>query len=307
MTKPSKKAIGAVLCGIALAGAPIIGDRPANAAESLQNEIDRNLQNVPAPFAAAIKKFKDKENRKVVGGKPAKEFQFPWQVSLMVSWIADPYRAHFCGGSIVAENWVLTAAHCVDGLSSSSVIVNAGVVALNKVGFRRNVKRVLVHKDYVSASKGRDIALLELYRPIPTGPRTSTVSLMSPEIDARDLVKDVKVTATGWGHTQEAGNISLHLNYVEVPYVERKRCNYGVSYGGEIKDDMICAGTAAGGQDTCQGDSGGPLTLGGVQAGIVSWGEGCARPNKFGVYTRVSKFTKWVDACRRGKAECEIK
>jgi secreted trypsin-like serine protease len=112
---------------------------------------------------------------------------------------------------------------------------------------------------------------------------------------------------TGWGATNEGGLVVSRLNELSIPYVARETCNDPLSYNGQITESMICAGKA--GRDSCQGDSGGPLIIkrnGSAQlVGIVSWGEGCARPGKFGVYTRVPKFVSWIRSCTASPDTCQ--
>ena len=107
----------------------------------------------------------------------------------------------------------------------------------------------------------------------------------------------------GWGLTAENGLTSTHLREVTVPVVTNAVCSAGYASDGiTIADTMLCAGSAQGGKDSCQGDSGGPIAIKDTngtwkQIGVVSFGIGCARPNKYGVYTRVSEFIDWINAC----------
>ncbi len=105
-------------------------------------------------------------------------------------------------------------------------------------------------------------------------------------------MRDAAFEVTGWGTTSEGGKSSHALIIVSVPYVEQDVCNN--SYGGAIKGSMLCAGKK--GSDSCQGDSGGPLVLKSANGpvGVVSFGEGCGRENKYGVYTRVSSYQRWI-------------
>lgn len=96
------------------------------------------------------------------------------------------------------------------------------------------------------------------------------------------------------GAQREGGGASASLYKVDVPIVDRDTCND--AYGGDITDGMVCAGLEAGGKDACQGDSGGPLTIDGTLVGVVSWGNGCARPGYYGVYSNVGKFADWIES-----------
>lgn len=282
----------------------------ANAAD-LTTSVDRSKGS--APYQAQVAKYLDKELAKIVGGQPASAGQLPWQVSLGVSWIASPADAHFCGGTVYNENWIVTASHCVDGNSPEDIIVTAGTIDLAKGGQRRNVSRILMHSDYVSADKGHDIALLELVDQLVLDKSTtSPLGLLSPDDEAAALANGATVLTSGFGYTSEGGQVSSTLNFVEIPVVDNPTCNDPLSYDGAITDDMICAGNPTGGQDSCQGDSGGPLVSNPSSdpklAGVVSWGEGCARPLKFGVYSRVPTYVSWVEACVNGDmALCTIR
>lgn len=243
---------------------------------------------------------------KVIGGKPATAGQFPWQVSLDVSWISDLYRAHFCGGSIYADEWIVTAAHCVVGTRPQDIVVTAGTTDLTTAGVRRNVKEIVVIKGYVGARKGKDIALLRLFEKLPLGPQIQAI----PLVEAEGFEDATRFTVTGWGATSQGGRPVRQLQFLEnLPHVPLLQCNRPLSYDGAIKPDMVCAGFAQGGVDSCQGDSGGPLTVHTEQgvrlAGIVSWGEGCGQPLKYGVYTRVAKYTDWIRACVASSLTCE--
>lgn len=257
-------------------------------------------------FQQAVKDWLDGTEKKIVGGEPARENQFPWQVSLDVSYIADPYYAHFCGGSIYNKRWIVTAAHCVKGNKPQDIIVSAGSVDLSKAPIRKNVKQIIIMPGYVAASKGKDIALLKLKSPLVYSESVRKIPLLK---DDAFFDNSTKFTVSGWGATSEDGPQSLTLRFIEnVPYVDHDTCNLPLSYNDEVLDDMICSGFSGGGKDSCQGDSGGPHVVstddGAALSGIVSWGDGCARPLKYGVYSRVSRFAKWVESCVAGEPAC---
>jgi secreted trypsin-like serine protease len=257
----------------------------------------------------AIADYLAGRERKIVGGKLAPAGEFPWQASLGVSWIDDPYSAHFCGGSIISDRWIVTAAHCLVDTSPKDVIVTVGTHKLGYGGARHSVNRVIVKKDYDRSNSDNDIALLELVKPVALGSGVSTVALMTPALEATEAADGVLARAVGWGALVEGGTKVRDLRYVEVPIVPRTTCNRPLGYDGRVTENMICAGKLVEEKDSCQGDSGGPLTVRtGAQAllaGVVSWGDGCARPNLVGVYTRVARYQTWVQSCIAAPTTCQ--
>lgn len=261
-------------------------------------------------YEQAVKAFFEGREPKIVNGIPASISDFPWQVSLGISWIADEYRAHFCGGSVYSATWIVTAAHCVVRTSARDIIVTAGTDQLGKNSVRRNVRRIIVKSDYAAKTHDNDIALLELTSPLPLddAKRIKPIALLSSSEDQLGLKEGVSLSVSGWGATQSGGDAVRKLQFAAVPVVATKSCNRALAYDGQVTNNMICAGKMTGGTDSCQGDSGGPLALEPSTnprlAGIVSWGEGCAQPNKVGVYTRVANYISWISACTASPSSC---
>jgi secreted trypsin-like serine protease len=283
------------------------------AAGAQTNKSVLDAKTVPArgstDFDATVDVFVNHKAPKIVGGTEADPGAYPWQVSLEVSWIADPGRAHFCGGSIFNERWIVTAAHCLVKLNAQDIHVVAGTNVLRPGVRRINAQQLIVHKNYVAATSDNDIGLIELHDPIVFDATTKPISLLDPGQEGGTLTEGHQLWVTGWGATSEGGNVVRTLRQVSVPFVTRAVCNDPLSYNGRITDHMICAGVAAGGRDSCQGDSGGPLVVDPkaptfTQVGVVSWGDGCAEPGKYGVYTRVSQFAAWVSACVANPGAC---
>lgn len=271
------------------------------------------LDNAPVTgspeYQAAVKAFRNGEKKKIVGGKEAPEGAYPWQVSLIVSWIANPGDGHFCGGSILNDRWILTAAHCVVKNRPRDIHVVSGTNKLEATAVRSNIRRIIVHRGYKPKKEDNDIALLELYKPLQLGPKTASIDLLSPADENTSLTPGAPLTVSGWGAAKEGGSTVLDLQFVPVPFVSRETCNKPPSYWGAVSENMICAGKATGGVDSCQGDSGGPLITSTPStpprlAGVVSWGEGCAQPFKYGVYTRVAKYVDWVATCTGKPDKC---
>jgi len=277
---------------------------------SSQKTIEKTELRGSRDFKDTVAAFLKNENSKIVGGALAPEGAYPWQVSLSVSWIADPGQGHFCGGSIYNSNWIVTAAHCVIDNQPQDINVVSGTSKITSTSPRLNVRRIIVHRSYNRPKEhDNDVALLELFKPLVFDDKTKPIELLSPAEEGRLTDPGKLLTVTGWGATQEGGSPVRDLRFVDIPSVIRDTCNQPPSYNHQVTDNMICAGKPLGGKDSCQGDSGGPLVTdkasGPVRlAGIVSWGEGCARFAKYGVYTRVARYNEWIATCTNSPGAC---
>ena len=219
-------------------------------------------------------------NARIVGGTVAGAADNPFQVALLNKSVANNFDAQFCGGTLVKANVVVTAAHCSDFVTAGQVQVLTGTRNLDGTGVRRNVTRIAIHPSWNSGTFDYDVAVWTL--------SSSTSGIPFASLASADPAVGTNLLVTGWGALSEGGSFPINLRKVTVPLASRTNCNDTNSYNGQITARMLCAGFDAGGKDSCQGDSGGPLARGSVLTGIVSWGTGCARPNKFGIYTRVS-------------------
>jgi len=242
-----------------------------------------------AAQSMAIPRFLNKFEHRIVGGVEAKPGAHPHQVSLQTS-----SGFHYCGGSLIAADWVLTAAHCTTGDSPSAVHVHAAVHDIfdDQEGFEQtlSVAEIFIHDRYGSSGYGYDASLLRLATNAVVGDRAQPIKLAEA-----GFIPTGMATCTGWGTTSNGGS-PAKLQEVVVPLVDDATCSQ--QYPGEIDETMICAGQE--GKDSCQGDSGGPLIVQfngePVLVGIVSWGRGCGLDGYSGVYGEVQAMRDWIDA-----------
>jgi len=231
---------------------------------------------------------------RIVGGINAVAGSYPWMVS-----IQDLNNFHYCGGSLIAPDWVLTAAHCMVGgiASQTQVVVGANQLSTVLPSQRIAVNAIHVHPNYDSANNDNDIALLHLSQTAVAAPLSLADPLMMAQLPPATLMRVI-----GWGTLTQGGVSPDILQQVDLPLVDFAVCN-GV-YGNTLTANMICAGVLQGGVDSCQGDSGGPLFVqqNGIwyQTGVVSFGNGCASPSAYGVYSSVVQYRNWITAVMEG-------
>ncbi|XP_073346771.1 vitamin K-dependent protein C [Pagrus major] len=233
-----------------------------------------------------------------VGGEVGKKGESPWQVLLLNA------RGKFhCGGVLIDESWVLTAAHCLDGSLRFSVRLGdyerirdeLTEVTLRVIEFFR-------HPNYNRRTVDNDIALLRLETPAPFSNYILPICLPGREMAERVLHLNGTLTVvTGWGKEDPNSNrYSSALNVIKIPLVDHDVCSHQMSHN--ISNNVLCAGILGQSMDACEGDSGGPMVTlyrdTWFLVGLVSWGEGCGMVDKLGIYTKVSNYNEWIDKVR---------
>lgn len=210
-------------------------------------------------------------------------YERPFQVSLQL------YNSHYCGGSILNERTILTAAHCAQN-GASAYKIRAGSTSRSSGGQLIQVSEVITDRRYPGSSGfDYDVAILKLEKPLVFNNDVQAIRLAPAGYKVPD---GEYVTVSGWGALSSGGGSPDNLYEVDAPAVNQDVCKnaYGSS---SITERMICAGV--GGKDSCQGDSGGPLTHGDLHVGVVSWGRGCALAGYPGVYARTSELRDFID------------
>ncbi|KAM9216134.1 trypsin-2 [Dugong dugon] len=233
-----------------------------------------------ALVATAVAFSTNDDDDKIVGGYTCEENSVPYQVSLNSGY-------HFCGGSLISKQWVVSAAHCykyriqvrlgehnIDVLEGNEQFINSA--------------KVIRHPRYCSWTLNNDILLIKLSSEATINSQVAPVPLPSSCAAAGTWC-----LISGWGNTLSSGeNYPKLLQCLDAPLLSQAECE--AAYPGDITKNMVCAGFLEGGKDSCQGDSGGPMVCNGELQGIVSWGYGCAQKNLPGVYTKVCNYVDWI-------------
>ncbi|XP_067630336.1 serine protease filzig isoform X2 [Eurosta solidaginis] len=239
---------------------------------------------------------------RIVGGKGSTFGAYPWQVLVRESTWLGLFTKNKCGGVLITNRYVTTAAHCQPGFLASLVAVmgefDISGDLESKRSVTKNVKRVIVHRQYDPATFENDLALLELDSQVQFD--THIVPICMPN-DHADFTGRM-ATVTGWGRLKYGGGVPSVLQEVQVPIIENSVCQemfHTAGHNKKILSSFLCAGYANGQKDSCEGDSGGPLVLprpdGRYElAGTVSHGIKCAAPYLPGVYMRTTFYKPWL-------------
>nr|XP_033467828.1 hyaluronan-binding protein 2-like [Epinephelus lanceolatus] len=239
---------------------------------------------------------------RIFGGKKSLPGAHPWQVSLQTrsKGSSGPF-SHICGGILIQSCWVLTAAHCIKSGLDMQVVLGGVDIEKNEVFDQViPVERAIVHEQYRQSPFAlyNDVAMLQLRVTDRPYCAKETRFVKTACLPNQSFNSGTECVISGWGVTETQRYGTNQLLDARVLLISQEKCKAPHVYGDSLDDSMFCAGNMGGGVDSCQGDSGGPLVCehNGTHyvVGVVSWGDGCGKKYKPGVYANVGRFVDWI-------------
>ena len=279
-----------LMCSLALAGARTAHAQAQDPTPALGPVTGAGVQQEQSPD--------------IVGGREAAPGAWPWQVALVVHTSSQAYNGFFCGGSLIAPEWVLTAAHCLDGMDASLIDVLVGAHLLSSNERRIQADKLLMHPDYSDLTIEGDLGLLHLSEPVTN----TTLTLFAPAADGAEL-DYLRGTVAGWGNMDPYswfGQYPDALQEVSLPLIGYQACSD--LWDLPISSNLICAGYPNMTKAVCSGDSGGPLMVQKAdgqwrQIGIVKAGPfGCVGGGSPDIFTRTAGYAQWIEGCVQNPA-----
>lgn len=225
---------------------------------------------------------------RILGGQEAKSHERPYMASVQVN------GKHVCGGFLVSEQWVLSAAHCLEDVAEGKLQVLLGAHSLSQPEPSKrlyDVLRAVPHPDSQPDTIDHDLLLLKLSEKAELGPAAQPLAWQRED---HEVPAGTLCDVAGWGVVSHTGRRPDRLQHLLLPVLDRTTCNLRTYHDGTITERMMCAESNR--RDSCKGDSGGPLVCGGVAEGVVTSGSRvCGNRKKPGIYTRLASYVAWID------------
>ncbi|XP_060640901.2 complement factor D [Anolis sagrei] len=241
-------------------------------------------------FCSAICAYGRPRGR-ILGGRDATPHTMPYMASLQEG------GKHICGGFLIAQEWVLSAAHCLEDTNNGTFQVLLGAHSLTAPEPNKRlycVRRLVAHPGSSVETNEDDLLLIQLAEPAVLGPDVKTLALQNED---QELPAGTFCLAAGWGYTKNTRQRPDVLQSAELPIMSRSECNERRFHDGEITQNMMCTEIKSVRRDTCKGDSGGPLVCHGVAEGVVTAGSRvCGNWRKPGIYTRIAPYLPWINS-----------
>ncbi|XP_059469286.1 trypsin-1-like [Neocloeon triangulifer] len=280
----------------------VVTSSPGNCSSTGEISGEDSVEDIDSDLTCNCKCGIAKTRARIVGGQETRVNQYPWMALLS-------YNGEFlCGGTLINNKYILTAAHCLTSINMTglkiTLLEHDRSSSLEAKTIDRSVTKIIAYNKNLGID-GNDIALLKMDKEVPL--KGDLLPACMPTPGKTFTNEDALVI--GWGRIGENKPLSAVLMEVAVPIMSNLKCQsyYGAS---RITDNTLCAGVEEGGRDSCEGDSGGPLMVKNKAqyqiVGVVSWGEGCARPKKPGVYARVNRYLTWIKSNTADSCYCKL-
>ncbi|XP_070799703.1 complement factor D-like [Pituophis catenifer annectens] len=238
-------------------------------------------------FLSILSVSANRPRGRILGGSESAPHHRPYMASLQEN------GKHLCGGFLIAAQWVLSAAHCLEETNNGTLQVLLGAHSLSETEPNKRlygIRRLISHPGSSEDTILHDLLLIQLAEPAVLG---SHVQILPYQTVNNDVPEHTRCEVAGWGITSNTGKKTDKLKFVQLSIIGRNQCNRRQYHDGSVTENMMCAESRK--KDSCKGDSGGPIVCNGIAEGIVTTGSTvCGNWRKPGIYTRTAPYVSWI-------------